>query len=250
MGKAHTVRRVVQGWILLGALGVTVACSRPEALPVSTLSGLKVLSEAPNRSTSDLRAELPPLSGEGGKKVASVAVRRVGERTVHRFFGTFTKGSLLLSEEVLFEEGAVLVVEYKLEEGDKVSVLRARRSAEGDRLLGVYRLVGDREEEVDRAELGKLLERITFVPERTEAVLDEFRETCVVGARELDCALKSYQVSLVEGSGTMTIGRSTELGRDVSGEVRMVDGTLVYRAELIELRAAEERSVQLSHRAD
>ena len=66
----------------------------------------------------------------------------------------------------------------------------------------------------------------------------------MVGPRELDCELAEYSV-LVDGQkAVLLVEHSPELQRDVAGEIRAIDGTVLYRTELIDLREGGKSSLE------
>ncbi len=182
-------------------------------------------------------AKLPPLEGTGAKRVESA--RRVGDVAVHRYSGTFRKQSITLTEEVVAREGDVLVVDYTVEQGDSQRVLRVRMDAFTERALRLSHLEGDKESPGKLSELDALMSEIAYAPDTNDGAFSSKTETCWVGPRELDCELTKYKVFVGDKQATLAVTRSSELGQEVSGEVTAVDGTVLYRAELLDVRRAE-----------
>ena len=184
--------------------------------------------------------DLPALTGSAGQQVELEERRQVGDLLVHRFAGAFHERELILSEEVIAREGDLLVVEYALMEGDRTDKLRVRMSARSERVISVAKLAGDEEVPGTLADYDALLARTTFSPDQNAGALSTKTETCLVGPQELDCKISRYKVYVADREATLTVQRSEAVGRDISGEVTAIDGTVLYHAELVEMRRGQE----------
>jgi hypothetical protein len=184
--------------------------------------------------SADADAELPPLSGKGDTTPVAPSSRRVGDLLVHRFVGSYAKSPLTLTERVVAREGDLIVVDYELEQGDRIDRLRVRLSARSERLVTVARLVDDREVPAELEDYQAFLARTNFAPDRNAGTLSADHETCLVGPREFDCEVAHYRVFVAGREAAMTVKKSESLGRDLSGEIVALDGTIIYRAELVE----------------
>jgi hypothetical protein len=86
------------------------------------------------------------------------------------------------------------------------------------------------------ADYEAMIDKTTFVPDTNEGKVAEKSETCLVGMNELSCDVASFEVNVANKAATLSVAHNEELRRDISGEIVAVDGTLLYRAELIEMQ--------------
>lgn len=212
------------------------------ALLTATLGGCSAVHapQTPVAVEVASNEDLPALSGSAGQQVEIEERRQVGDLLVHRFAGAFHERELILSEEVIARDGEMLVVEYALMEGDRTDKLRVRMSARSERVVSVAKLVGDEETPGTLADYDALLARTTFTPDQNAGALSTKTETCLVGPQEHDCKISRYKVYVADKEATLTVQRSDAVGRDISGEVTALDGTVLYHAELVEMRRGQE----------
>ncbi len=181
----------------------------------------------------NVKKESPELALQG-QGASGPAGRPVGQILVHRFSGSFAERPMVLKEEVISNDGNSMTVDYSLEEGDKLTQLRVLMGARSERVLTVSRLIGDEVLPGSAKDFEDLLARTSFVPDRNDGLLGKTSQTCLIGKQELDCEISEFQVQLGEREARLSVARDTNRARDISGEITAVDGTLLYRAELIE----------------
>src|SRR5581483_7773670 len=101
-------------------------------------------AEAPkSRHPAKVSAESAPAEEHGGEaSTAANAFRRVGDYHVYRYTGTFAKEPLTLTEQVVGMEGDAFLVDFVLEEGEKMTALRVRMHGDGE-VLSVRRITDD-----------------------------------------------------------------------------------------------------------
>jgi hypothetical protein len=224
-----------------GVVGVSGLWSASLALTMALSACSSV--ETPHASAPKphvAKAEkLPPLEGTGAKTPRAESNRRVGDVAVHRYSGSFRTQPVTVTEEVVAREGKVLVVDYTVEQGDSQRVLRVRMDAGTERVLRLSHLTGEKESPGKLSELDDLMAELAFAPDTNDGEVSSKTETCLVGPRELDCELTKYKVFVGEKQATLAVTRSSELAQDVAGEVTAVDGTVLYRAELLDVRKGE-----------
>jgi hypothetical protein len=234
MSVARTVRshRVHSGSLALGLLlsFSLVACSQ------SGTSIPKTAAEGDDLAKTDL----PELEGSTGPVAERQSPRRVGDVFVHRFSGSYRHSDLTLREEVIAQKDDTLLVDFLLDEHGKETHLRVTMSVGSERILSVTRVQGDDEVSATLGDFEKMMAKTSYVPDSNTGRLAEASETCLVGKQELDCDLSEYKVIMDGQEGTLKVARNDELKRDISGEITAVDGTLVYRAELIEMQRGQE----------
>jgi hypothetical protein len=176
----------------------------------------------------------PGLSGSSGTELVREAPRRVGDRLVHRYSGTYRSEALVLAEEVVAREGDVLVVDYSVLEGDAPQRLRVRMSVKSERVVSVSRLEDDVEQPGSIADYERMLEKTAFATDRNRGLLSRRPQTCLIGPEEFDCVESRFEVQVAGQPGTLLVSRHPGLARDIAGEVTAVDGTVLYKADLIE----------------
>lgn len=205
-------------------LGTSSVQSPSAAQPVAT-------SKTPSKTKAKKAAKAP----SNVKPTPAERAPTVGDFFVHRFSGSYRETPLLLTEEVVAVEAGIQVVDYTLVDGDQSYTLRVRRHLESGQLAQVSELDGDAESPAPITAYEALLAKTFFAPDLNVAKLDEARETCLIGPEELDCQVNKYRVFVGDTEATLRVTRSDELpGRDIAGEIVAVDGTVMYRAELIE----------------
>lgn len=185
-------------------------------------------AEAPSASAE------PGLSGSAGAELVREAPRRVGDRLVHRYSGTYRSEALVIAEEVVAQEGDVLVVDFTVLEGDAPQKLRVRMSVKSERVVAVATMQDDIEQPGSMADYDRLLEKTAFATERNRGLVSRRPQTCLVGPEEYDCVQSRFDVQVAGQDGTLLVSRHPGLARDIAGEVTAVDGTVLYKADLIE----------------
>lgn len=216
------------------ALALAAGCAGSPTAPAKTADTEEVVED----SEADADAEdEDDEADEAVEETSSFKGRklRVGDYFVHRFTGTFNKRPVVLTEKVIAQEDGAFVVDFQLEEAGKVSSLRVRYDAENPtRLLSVHEVDGDEEKASSLAAFETLLARTVFSPDENLEQLDEEETTCLVGEDELDCKKIRYKVMVGDKEGVLEVISSPAVaGRDIGGEVKTEDGTLLYRAQLV-----------------
>lgn len=216
-------------WLFASGLlasGLLGACGGAAVAPVA-----KVVA-----APSEPREEELALRGITGAARERVQRRQVGDLWVHRFHGAYHASELFLTEEVVAQEGALLVVDFTLEEAGETLRLRVRMQARSERVVSVTRQEGEQELPASKAEYEALLARTLVAPEQNLGRISQASSTCLVGRAETDCELSQFRVYLGEQEARLTVSHSVELARDVAGELAALDGTILHKAELIEAR--------------
>lgn len=179
-------------------------------------------------------AALPSLSGSTGASLVREAPRRVGDRLVHRYSGTYRSEALVVEEKVIGQEGDALVVDFTVLEGDAPLKLRVRMSVKSERIIDVVKVEDFLETPATLADYERLMEKTAFAADRNRGLVSRSPQTCLVGPEEFDCVESRFDVHVGGQEGTMLVSRHPGLARDIAGEVTAVDGTVLYRADLIE----------------
>jgi hypothetical protein len=161
--------------------------------------------------------------------------RAVGDLFVHRFSGSYRPEALKLTEEVISVDKDAVVMDYTLEEGEKVTSLRVYRDPRSDRVKQVLELRGAEELPSTLLAFEQMLDKTVFAADSNQGLLEETEGTCLVGEEALDCEQKSYSVLVGEQVAVLKVAASKSVpGRDVSGELTSEDGKMLYRSELLE----------------
>ena len=183
--------------------------------------------------TSQVGGE-PGLVGSSGASLVREAPRRVGDRLVHRYSGTYRSEPLVIAEEVVAQEGDVLVVDYTVLEGDAPQKLRVRMTVRSERVIAVSKIKDDFERPAAISDYERLMEKTAFATDRNRGLVSRRPQTCLVGPAEFDCVESQFDVQVAGQEGTLLVARHPGLARDIAGEVTAVDGTVLYKADLIE----------------
>lgn len=180
-------------------------------------------------------AELP-LSGSSGSKGERQAPREIGDLAVHRFSGVGFGEGITLVERVVGLTQDELIVEYELAGEREVQTVRAHLSRQSERFVSAVRLAASGESPMTRVDFEQFLAKTSYAVDRNLGLLESKSEVCVVGESELVCDRSSFDVVVRDRKATLVVTRSQDWTRDLSGEVRASDGTILYRAELLEYR--------------
>ena len=226
----YLVRMIRKAGSFLG-LAVAVAACTSSTAPVPRVA------IAPAKRPSQHPAPLTQKPDETVVSVTERPARKVGDFFVHRFSGKFNAKPVTLTEQVVGVEGDLLVVDFVLEEGDKMTALRARmRPDSNNDVVSIARIGGDKESPASMADYEALMAKTVFAPDENESKIDSETTTCLVGEKELPCEKTTYRVRVGDKTGVLSIMTSTEVpGRDIGGEVTGEDGSVLYRAELVEM---------------
>jgi hypothetical protein len=222
---------VIHRWVAISSVSLfSVACglhgNQAAESPDAELAGSPAKTE---------KARVEKSAKQDEARADQQEQREVGDFYVHRFSGAYRETPLTLTERVIAEEDDVWVVDYTLEEGEATFTLRARLEKDSGRVVRVSEVDGDNEIDAPIATYDDLLAKTVFAPDVNESLIDERPETCLVGPDELECETKNYRVYVGDKEAVLSVTESAEIpGRDISGEVVGVDGTLIYRAELLE----------------
>lgn len=167
--------------------------------------------------------------------------RRVGDLFVQRFSGSFAKEPITLSEETVARESDWFIVEYRFEQGTERRRLRVMRHKLSDGVMRVFAVEKNGEMEIGRGALDQLLERTAFSADANHGEDGSHAETCLLGTRSVRCTTTRWKVS-VGGEDALLSRTATDdvPGRDLTGEIRAHDGTVLFRADLVEARRGAE----------
>jgi hypothetical protein len=160
----------------------------------------------------------------------------VGDFTVQRYSGSFSKNPVTMTEEIIAREGDLMIVDYTLEDGKETLRFRARVDLKSKRVVAASRLEKGSEVEMTLGAYEALMAKTVFTADTNEERLGAETATCLVGGKELDCEVTSYRVTVGGKPAKLSISTSKALtDRDVAGEIKSEDGNVIYRAEIVEV---------------
>jgi hypothetical protein len=160
----------------------------------------------------------------------------VGDFTVQRYSGSFSKNPVTLTEEVIAREGDLMIIDYTLEDGKDTLRFRTRVDLKSKRVVAASKLEKGSEVEMTLAAYEALMAKTVFTADTNEERLGAETSTCLVGGKELECEVTSYRVTVGGKPAKLSISSSTAVtDRDVAGEIKSEDGNVIYRAEIVEI---------------
>jgi hypothetical protein len=171
---------------------------------------------------------------EAEAKPSPAPMRKLGDFHVYQYGGAFSKHPVTLTEQVVAQEGDVLVVDFVLEEGDAMSALRVRMRGDTD-VVAVSRITADGEVAATTADYDALMQKTQFVPDSNDALVGTDHTACLIGEEQVECDITTYAVTYGNKQAKLTITRSPRVpGRDLGGDVVASDGKVLYSARLLE----------------
>ncbi|MBI4705077.1 MAG: hypothetical protein HY744_28555 [Deltaproteobacteria bacterium] len=175
------------------------------------------------------------------------AWQQAGDFVVYRFSGTYRDRPAKLTQKIVGRRGTTVLVDVVLEDGSETEHLRIRSSDAPEtrgRILSVARMDGGVERPYGVAAYEELMARTAPAVEDNEGQIGSEPATIKVGTAAVACTRTSYRVRMSGSAATMTTCASPKFAwGDVSGEIAGADGTVLYRAEIVELGRAPAGSV-------
>jgi hypothetical protein len=185
------------------------------------------------------------LEDASGDATAALA-RAPGDFIVYRFSGSFRKAPLTLTQKVFAREGMTLVIDMTLEGKDRKTELRVRMNdsaaARGE-VLSVARLENGAEKDAGIAAYEALMAEVALAADQNEELLGTEEVSVEVGGATLACKRTSFRVKLGKQKATMsTLEKDGFAWGDLGGEIVAKDGTVLYRAEVVQIGDAATTS--------
>lgn len=186
-------------------------------------------------------AEEAAAAAEAGSESAeeAAAPRRPGDYVAYRFTGSFQKKPITLTQRIVAREGSALVVDVTVAQGERSETLRVRMSDDAERrgeILAVARIDAQgAEQAAPLAAYEELMARTTLAADANEAELGTEAVQVEVGGQPLACNRTSYRVRIGGKGATMSTIQSAQFAwGDLGGEITAEDGSVLYRAEVID----------------
>jgi hypothetical protein len=155
-----------------------------------------------------------------------------------------TRGTLALCALVLAGCGTAPT---KLAAFTQGSLTRAHFHGDGE-VTRALRLSGNVAAPGTLADEEALLAGTTLVPDENQRLPETKRGSCSVGPSELDCLTKTHRDNYGDRDATLAASETALPGRDLRAEITSPDGSVIYRASLIEhenARRTENPTVEL-----
>ncbi|MGZ3423707.1 MAG: hypothetical protein ACXWUG_10110 [Polyangiales bacterium] len=178
---------------------------------------------------------------------STIGDRHVGDFVVFKFSGAFHKGAMTLTERVIAKEGTILTVEFTLAEGgkdgkSKEQTLRVKMDqkvgGKGE-VFGVQKIEKGVATPAEVADWEAMMAKTVLFADTNEETLASEDIKIDVAGKSVDAQKTSYKVLVGNKTATMTITQSEGFAwGDLGGEIISADGTVLYRAELVEAGSA------------
>jgi hypothetical protein len=170
----------------------------------------------------------------------------VGDYIVRRFSRKSHSHPTVITERVIAVKDGSFVVEVTRESGAESRAIRAEiGSAPANRgeVLSVVALRGGKEIAMGRAAYEAIMRDTVFVADENEGAIESAKVKLDVQGHALDGTETSFRVKVRGKAGTMrTIELENSPWGEVGGEVTTADGTLLYRAEVVDVGHEELRT--------
>jgi len=169
---------------------------------------------------------------------AGVFARMPGDFVVYRFSGAFRKAPLTLTQKVVARDGAIVTIDFALEDGAAKEALRVKideGSPSKNEVVSVARLEGGLEKASTVEAYEALMTRTTLSADQNEALLGVEDVTVDVGGAALPARRTTYRVRVGKKQATLkTFESATFAWGDVGGEITAANGRVLYKAEVLE----------------
>jgi len=219
--------------ILLPALVSLLAmgCGKAAVQTQALAPAIPAAAAAPQKEAV-AKAEAEPT-----EEAAKEERREVGDYVVYRFSGSFQKAPVTLTERVVAREKDTLVIDFILEEGKATTELRVRLSDAAEtrgEVLGVSRIEKGKLVPAGVDEYEALMSKTMVVADENEEALGSEHVVAVMGNDMLPAKRTSFRVKIGEKKATLTTVVSEKFPwGDLSGEIAAEDGSVIYRAEVV-----------------
>lgn len=187
-------------------------------------------------STADETAGPAPASAPA---TSAARQRQPGEFATYRFSGTYRSSPVTVTYRVLDRDQATIRLAVALESEGTTQRFRLEMSDAPDapaEIRSVARRIDGTDRPMDLAEYQALMSQTIAPIESNEQSLERTDHQVDVAGRTLPCTMASYRVLADGEPATMTVLESAGFAwGDLGGEITRADGTLLYKAEIVEL---------------
>jgi hypothetical protein len=232
------------------AMGCHQSVMQPN-VAASDVEASAVESESASAELKPVEVVLPSADDEVAKAPTS-SFRAVGDYVVYRFHGAYRKGSVELSQRVVSRDGDTMMVDMTLTDGDDVKELRLRFSDKEEtrgKLLSVAKVVDGVQKPFGIRAYEQLMSATVLSADDNLESIGTRSLTLTIGKQQLDVTKHAYRVRVGKFDGVMyTLAAEGFPWGDVGGEIRADDGTLLYKAEIVEIGG--DKGAQLAAQSD
>jgi len=167
------------------------------------------------------------------------ALARPGDFIVFRFSGSYRKAPITMTERVVARGDDKLTVDVDITGDQHHEQLRLRlddSATQHGKLISVARRNAGALEPFGVARYGKLMEDITLSADSNEGLIEYAEVTVDAGGHQLPCTRSSYKVHIGNRAAILqTLSSDAFPWGHAGGEIRGLDGSLLYRAELVDM---------------
>lgn len=225
--------------ILLSVVAGCGAVSTPPAVAPTApeIAADTATTDAPSTTDDAATAEVAPLA-----IAAETPRKRVGDYVVHRFSGSFRRAPITLSQKIVAREPGVLVVDVTLDEGKTKQTLRVRMNESGGEkpIVSVAKLDKDIETPSTLAVYEAMLAKTSLTPDRNEDFVSAESVHVDVAGKPVACTKSTFRVRVGNKSALLHVLASESFAwGDLGGDITAKDGTVLYRAEIVDVGSSK-----------
>lgn len=220
--------------LALSMVTVLVGCTGATTLPSAAVEARPATHESSPPAKAAFTPEAAP---------AKVVTRAVGDFVVFKFSGTYRKSPLVLTERVVALQGEDVVIEFAFTEGTKSSTFRALTGAAGKSDLYGFTKLNAKGVTVDasRDEFESFMAKTVLSADDNEETLATTTADVEIGGKTWTATTTAFRVRIGKTNATMKISQSDAFAwGDLAAEIVATDGTVLYRAELLEVGHVSE----------
>jgi hypothetical protein len=193
------------------------------------------------------KAPAPEAQAEPAQEARHVDMAHVaGDYLIRRFSLRTRTSPTILTERVIAVKEGSYVLEVTRESGAESRSIRVELGTEPSNrgeVLSVVAMRGGKEIAMGRAAYAAIMKDTLFVADENDGAIDSAKVKLDVQGRALDGTETRFRVKVRGRTGTM---RTFELENspwgEVGGEVTTADGSVLYRAEVVDVGHEELRT--------
>jgi hypothetical protein len=163
--------------------------------------------------------------------------RAPGHYVTYKFSGSYRDNPVTLTQLVVDRTIDLLVVDVTIDDGEAHHRLRLRVSEAGE-LISVAKLEGNVQLPFGVLAYEQLMNDIVLTADDNSGAIDSIETIREVAGETLAVTLTNYKVHVGLHEAVMqTVVAPGFVWGDVGGEIRSLDGVLMYKAEIVDLGA-------------
>jgi hypothetical protein len=209
------------------------------------LSASEPTAEAkPAEHVAAAQAEAEPAPAKEERRVE--LSHAVGDYIVRRFSLRSRKTPTVLTERVVAVKEGSMVLEVTRDTGTETRSIRVELGNEPSNrgeVLSVVALRGGKEIVMGRAAYEAIMRGTVFVADENEGAIESAKVKLDVQGHSLDGTETRFRVKVRGREGTMrTVALENSPWGEVGGDVTTADGSVLYRAEVVDVGREELRT--------